>query len=114
MSEPVMLLSTCGDEMIAQSIATQLIENRLAACVNIVPRIRSVFRWEGEIQNQSECLLVIKSVRDQVQSIEILIKEISGYELPELIALDIVDGSQQYLDWLAIESRELARETTSE
>ncbi|MGB5107645.1 MAG: divalent-cation tolerance protein CutA [Candidatus Zixiibacteriota bacterium] len=114
MPEPIVLFSTCSDEIKAQNIATQLIENHLAACVNIVPGIRSVFRWEGEIHNQSECLLVIKSLRDQVQSIQQLIQELSGYELPELIAMDIVDGSQPFIDWLTVESRDLARETNSE
>ncbi len=114
MSEPVVMLSTCQDEAKANAIAEQLVEHRLAACVSIVPGIKSVFRWEGKIQKESEVLLVIKSQRDQVPSICQVVQELSGYELPELIAMEIIDGSPQYLDWLIIESRPTAVETEPE
>ncbi len=114
MSQPVVLLSTCADEAKAQAIATQLIEQRLAACVNQVPGVKSTYRWEGAIRTDSEILLVIKSQRDQVQSIKQVVVELSGYELPELIAMEIIDGSQHYLDWLTVESRQLNVETSSE
>ncbi len=114
MSQPVVLLSTCGDEIKAQAIATYLIEQRLAACVNLVTGVKSTYRWDGEIRTDSEVLLVIKSQRDQVQSIKQVLVELSGYELPELIAMEIVDGSQHYLDWLTVESRQPNVETSSE
>lgn len=114
MSQPVVLLSTCSDEAKAQSIATLLVEQRLAACVNMVQGVKSTYRWEGAIKTDSEILLIIKSQRDQVQSIKQVVQELSGYELPELIAMEIIDGSQHYLDWLTVESRQPNVETSSE
>lgn len=114
MSQPVVLFSTCGDETKAQSVATMLVEQRLAACVNIVAGIKSTYRWEGAIKTDNEVLLIIKSQRDQVQSIKQVVQELSGYELPELIAMEIIDGSQHYLDWLTVESRQPNVETSSE
>ena len=114
MSQPVVLFSTCSDETKAQSIATLLVEQRLAACVNIVSGIKSTYRWEGAIRTDNEILLIIKSQRDQVQSIKQVVQELSGYELPELIAMEIIDGSQHYLDWLTVESRQPNVETSTE
>ena len=114
MAQPVVILSSCADESRAQAIATQLVEQRLAACVNVVSGVRSTYRWEGKVRTDSELLLVIKSERDQVQSIRQVVQELSGYELPELIAIEIIDGSEQYIDWLTVESRPLARENSPE
>lgn len=114
MSQPVVLFSTCSDEAKAQAIATLLVEQRLAACVNIVNGIKSTYRWEGVIRTDNEVLLIIKSQRDQVQSIKQVVQELSGYELPELIAMEIIDGSQHYLDWLTVESRQPNVETSTE
>jgi periplasmic divalent cation tolerance protein len=114
MAQPVVVFSSCSDEVKAQTIAVQLVEQRLAACVNVVSGIKSVYRWEGKLRTESELLLIIKSERDQVQSIRQVVQELSGYELPELIAIEIIDGSEQYLDWLTVESRPLASENTPE
>ena len=100
MSEPVVVLSTCGDETVGQRIASALVEERLAACVNVVPHIQSTFCWKGEVQIDSEALLIIKTVTDHIAAIEARIKELSGYEVPEVIALSITTGSTAYLNWL--------------
>lgn len=114
MAQPVVILSSCSDETKAQAIAAQLVEQRLAACVNVVSGVRSTYRWKGEVRAESELLLIIKSERDQVQSIRQVVQELTGYELPELIAIEIIDGSEQYIDWLTVESRPLAQEHSPE
>lgn len=100
MSEPVVVLSTCGDETVGQRIASALVKERLAACVNIIPHIQSTFYWKGELQIDSEALLIIKTVTDHIAAIAARIKELSGYEVPEVIALSITTGSTSYLNWL--------------
>lgn len=114
MSKPVVLLSACSDGAKAQAIAEYLVEQRLAACVNLVSGVKSTYRWEGKIRTADEFLLIIKSQRDQVQSIKQALQDMSGYELPELVAMEIVDGSQHYLDWLTVESRQPIVETSTE
>lgn len=102
--QPVVLLSTCGDAETAEQIARHLIESQVAACVNVVPQIKSVYRWQGKVESAQEALLVIKSVKSRLAKIEETIKQLSGYDLPELIALDIVAGSEEYLNWLKSET----------
>lgn len=114
MAQPVVVLSSCSDEAKAQTIATQLVEQRLAACVNVISGVKSTYRWEGKIKTEGELLLIIKSERDQVQSIRQVVQDLTGYELPELIAIEIIDGSEQYIDWLTVESRPLAQENPPE
>lgn len=85
----------------AETLARRLVDARLAACVQIVGPIASVYRWKGEVSRDEETLLLIKSRRDLVPSIAELFREAHPYEVPELIAAEVVDGGASYLEWLA-------------
>jgi periplasmic divalent cation tolerance protein len=85
----------------ARTIAATIVERKLAACVNIVPLVQSVYRWKGEVQEDEEALLVIKTTSGTVSPLEEILRTIHPYENFELIALDVVAGSQRYLQWLA-------------
>ena len=100
MTDKVVLFSTCPDMAEAEKLASHLVETRLAACVNAVPAIRSFYRWKGKVENDPEVLLVIKTARDRVEAVRAEIEKLHTYELPELIALPIVDGAPNYLSWL--------------
>src|SRR6185437_12708970 len=101
---PLLALSTCPDSETAIRIAHALVEERLAACVNRLSGIQSTYRWRGEIQDESEVLLLIKTTRGRFDALRARLVELHPYEVPELIALDIVDGSPAYLEWLSAES----------
>ncbi len=99
-SEHVMILITVSSLEEADKIAQALVERMLAACVNIVPSITSVYRWQDEVQRDSEALLIVKSRRDVFEHLARCVKELHSYETPEIIALPIVDGDVDYLHWL--------------
>ena len=101
MTDKVLVLSTSGSEAEAQRIAQALVERKLAACVNIVPRIHSVYRWQGKVESAEEFLLIIKTTRERQAQVCSAIRELHSYELPECIAISIEDGSTDYLQWLA-------------
>ncbi len=100
MTDKIVVLSTCESEEEAARIAHHLVEKHLAACVNIVPGARSIYRWKGEIEDARELLLVIKSRRDLLDAIKRELAGIHSYEVPEVLALPVVDGSPAYLNWL--------------
>ncbi len=85
----------------ASSIASSMVDEKLAACVNIVPRVQSVYRWEGETKQDDEALLVVKTVRTKVSQLDELLQSVHPYENFELISLDIAAGSRSYLEWIA-------------
>jgi periplasmic divalent cation tolerance protein len=97
---PVLITTTTATKEDAREIASQLVEERLAACVQIVGPITSVYTWQGKIEEELEVLLLIKSTQDLVAPIAQLLDRIHPYEVPELIATPIVDGSTAYLSWL--------------
>ncbi len=107
MSEPqaFVVLSTAPSDEVAQRIARTLVEERLAACVNIVPGVRSIYSWEGAIQDDQELLLVIKTTGARRDSVVARIQEVHSYDCPEAVALPIVAGSTAYLTWLASSTR---------
>lgn len=94
------VLSSCPDEQSAQAIARALVEQRLAACVNILPVMQSIYLWNGSIQQDKEQLLIIKSTVQHYSKIEKSIRALHPYELPEIIAVPITDGLNEYLKWL--------------
>ncbi len=100
MTDKIVVLTTCETEEEASTIARTLVEKRLAACVNIMPSVKSIYRWKDKIEDASEILLIIKSRRDLFDALRTEISKIHSYELPELIAIPIVDGSESYLTWL--------------
>ena len=95
------VLSTCPDMDSAQRIAHALVAERLAACVNIVPVAQSIYRWRGKIESASEQLLIIKGRVRDFRTLEKRLRALHPYELPELLAVPINDGSRPYLAWLA-------------
>ena len=100
MTDKVLVLSTAGSEAEAQMIAQTLVARQLAACVNIVPRIHSVFRWQGKVESAEEFLLIIKTTRGRQEQVCSAIRELHSYEVPECIAVEINAGSKEYLGWI--------------
>ena len=98
--QPIIVLVTTGSADNAETIARTLVAERLAACANILPGIRSIYRWQGRIADEAEWLLVIKSERACFAALEARVRALHGYEVPEVIAVDVVDGSKRYLEWL--------------
>ena len=101
MTDKIVVLSTCENADEAARIARSLVEKRLAACVNIVPGVQSVYHWKGAVEQASEVLMVVKTSRPLLSAVRAEIEHLHSYELPEAIALQIVDGSERYLNWLA-------------
>jgi len=100
MTDKIVVLSTCDSEEQAKELARHLVESRLAACVNILPSARSVYRWKDKVEDAEEWLLVIKSRRDRFNALRDALVQMHTYEVPEVIALPVVDGSEAYLAWL--------------
>ncbi len=100
MTDKIVVLVTCGSEEEGRKIARGLVEKRLAACVNMVPRIESVYRWKGAVEESSECLLLAKTTRSRFAPLETAVRELHSYELPEIVALPLVDGLDAYLEWI--------------
>jgi periplasmic divalent cation tolerance protein len=102
--EPVVVLITAGDRAEAERVATALLEARLAACVNLLPSITSLFWWEGKIDRAEEVLLLVKTRRTLVARLVEVVGPAHSYEVFEAVALPIVAGSPAYLDWLLAET----------
>ncbi len=100
MTDKIVILSTCATDAEAEKIARLLLEERLAACVNVIPRMRSFYRWNGAVESAEECLLVIKSSRDLFERLRVVLEGAHSYEVPEAIALPILDGAETYMNWL--------------
>jgi periplasmic divalent cation tolerance protein len=100
----IVVLITVPSAEEAAKIAKVLVEERLAACANIVKDIRSVFRWEGKIEDDSEALMVLKTREALFEDLEKRVRELHSYSVPEVIALPIVKGSEAYLSWLQEET----------
>lgn len=114
--DALLVLTTASSKDEAQKIAAALVERRLAACVNIVPGIESIYRWQGAVESAQEWLLVIKSTAAGFERVRQAIQELHSYELPECIAIPIERGSAQYLAWIeeSVETRPLTREGKSQ
>jgi periplasmic divalent cation tolerance protein len=101
MTDKRIVLTTAGSEEEAQKIARHLVERRLAACVNIVPQVTSIYRWQGKMEEASEWLLIVKTTAGAFGKVRQAIAELHSYDLPECICLTIEDGSPNYLQWVA-------------
>jgi len=95
-----LVITTCPDADSAERLARHLVETRLAACVNILPGIRSVYQWKGELATDVEQLLLVKTRRDVYPQVEAAIRAKHPYELPEVIAVPLAQGSGDYLAWI--------------
>jgi periplasmic divalent cation tolerance protein len=100
MTDKIVVLSTCATEEDAAKLARALVEARVAACVTMVPGARSVYRWQGAVESAAECLLIIKSSRGLFESLRTALEEAHTYDVPEVLAVPVVDGSVDYLNWL--------------
>jgi len=104
--ENLLVLTNCPDEEVANAIALAVVEEKLAACVNILPRVQSVYRWQGTVESASEIPLLIKTTAAAYPALELRIAELHPYAVPEIIALPITHGLPAYLNWLAAETRQ--------
>jgi periplasmic divalent cation tolerance protein len=101
MTDKRIVLTTTASEEEAQKIARHLVEHQIAACVNIVPHITSIYRWQNKVEEAREWLLIIKTTAAAFEDIREAIARLHSYELPECICLTIEDGSANYLEWIA-------------
>ena len=101
MTDAGIVLTTAGSSQEAEKIAASLVERRLAACVNIIPQIQSVYRWEGKVERTTEWLLLIKTRIELFASLRDALHELHSYEVPECIMLQVCDGAEPYLRWIA-------------
>ena len=100
MPKAMVILCTCPDEGVASRLARGLVEGELAACVNILPQIRSIYRWQGSVSDDSEVLMVIKSLASRFDELEAWLLEHHPYDVPEVIALPAENVSAKYLAWI--------------
>ncbi len=112
MTDKIVILVTTSSKREGRKIARHLVEERLAACVNISQPIQSIYRWEGKLQDDKEYLLQIKSTRDLFPEVRKAIQSTHSYKIPEIICLPIVDGSAEYLNWLGESVKAVERAET--
>jgi periplasmic divalent cation tolerance protein len=104
MSEISIVFVTAGSEEEAATIGHTLVEERLAACANIVPRIRSIYRWKGQIYDEQEFLIIIKTRTALFEPLQERVKKLHSYEVPEIISFPIERGLTEYLEWVSMET----------
>jgi periplasmic divalent cation tolerance protein len=104
--EPLLIITNCPDEETANTIALAVVEAKLAACVNILPRVQSIYRWQGAVESAAEIPLFIKSTAACYPALENTIRQLHPYDVPEIIAFPITQGLPAYLNWLAAETNE--------
>jgi len=97
----IVVVTTVGDEEQGNELARELVARRQAACVNLVPGIRSFYRWKGRICRDSEYMLVVKTREDEFDAVAATIQEVHRYEVPEILAFDVARGEQRFLSWIA-------------
>ena len=100
MTDKIVILSTCSTRQEAERLARLLVDDRLAACVTVIPQVRSFYRWKDAVESSEEYLLLIKSSRDRFDSVRAKIETAHSYEVPEVIAIPVVDGAPNYMNWL--------------
>jgi periplasmic divalent cation tolerance protein len=100
MTDKIVVFSTCGSAEEAQRVSQALVEAKLAACVNILPGVQSVYEWQGRVENTAEWLLVIKSRQDLFPRLAAELRRVHSYKVPEAIAIPITDGLPEYLSWM--------------
>ena len=104
MTDVLLVFCTCPDAVVAERLAGGLVDEQLAACVNILPEIRSIYRWEGKVQNDSEVLMIVKTTRKAYPSLENWLGQHHPYDVAEILAVPVHAGSGNYLDWVVNET----------
>src|SRR5580700_11253353 len=110
MTDKIVVFSTCATADEAERIARRLVDERLAACVNVISPVRSFYRWKGAVEDSVEWLLIIKSSRALFESLRAVLESAHSYEVPEVVAIPIVDGSPNYLSWIEQELQPAGKE----
>lgn len=100
MADAIIIFVTTSSKEEAREIAKGLVGAKLVACVNIVDAIQSIFWWQGKVCEEEEGLMIIKSIKANLRQVIAKVKELHSYDVPEIIALPIIDGSKEYLDWV--------------
>jgi len=102
---PIIILITTKNVREANKIATKLVENKLIACANVIKGVNSIFRWQGKVDKANETLLILKSQKKCFTKIVKIVKKLHSYNVPEIVALPIIEGSKDYLSWVKKNSR---------
>jgi periplasmic divalent cation tolerance protein len=105
MTDKIVVLSTCATADDAEMLARALVTGQLAACVSVVPRVRSFYRWKGKLETADEYLLIIKTSRDLFDALNAELERLHPFEVPEVLAIPVVAGAENYLNWLAVNLR---------
>jgi periplasmic divalent cation tolerance protein len=100
MNEARIAISTAGSLEEAERIASALVEQHLAACVNLIPQIKSIYRWQGEMEEATEILLIIKTTAPCLAALESTLRSLHSYSVPEFLVLDVASGNPAYLSWI--------------
>ena len=103
-TEYIFVFITAPNEEEASKISYTVVEERLAACVNIIRSVRSIYRWQGAIEDESEVLMIVKTKKTLFERLQKRVKELHSYSVPEIIGLPVTEGSKQYLHWLGQET----------
>lgn len=101
MTDKRVALTTCDSVEAATALARELVRRRLVACVNVIPNVLSIYRWKGDIQEDAEAILVMKTVAERLPALTAALDELHGYEVPELIVLPVEAGARAYLEWIS-------------
>jgi len=110
MTDKIVVLVTCASARQARAIARRLVEQRLAACGNVVEApVRSIYRWKGKVDSAKECLLILKTSRRRFPALERAVRKLHTYDLPEVIALPVIEGSKPYLRWISESTASLGK-----
>jgi len=103
-TEYIIVFITAANEEVAAGIGHTIIGERLAACVNIIRSVRSIYRWQGRIEDEQEVLMIVKTKKSLFERLQERVKELHSYSVPEIIGLPVTEGSKQYLEWLGQET----------
>ncbi|MBI1956554.1 MAG: divalent-cation tolerance protein CutA [Acidobacteria bacterium] len=101
MTDKIIVLVTGSNTRECKRIARHLLEKRLIACANLMPQVNSLYHWKGKIADEKECLMILKSTRELFPALRMEVEKLHSYSVPEVIALPIIDGSANYLNWIA-------------
>jgi len=100
MTDKIVVFSTCKSHEEAAKVARHLVEKRVAVCVTLAPGAESIYHWQGRVESAAECLLIIKSSRERFAALKIELQKVHSYQVPEIVAVPIVDGSEAYIAWM--------------